>query len=272
MKFKDEIFSPYIFLIGFIIFCIIGLLGRYYFVEYYSPSISIYTIFYIILISGAFIIGGKIKLNISENLSAAIILFLIVLFSFKRYGYYSILLSLLGLMILVMIKKNIFSKYFKHIFIIGLFLCISNIVIIGKLPLINPTIRESSLTPLFVLGYSFILISNNFGLLKEKYPTKIIFPIVSLVLFILYGFRTYMVLLIISSMATFYLTGNKQKTIYLGIVGSILTLFFGYLTISLLPQNWKLNPLELLWYRFTFTFDVLDKICYNAGLKIFGEY
>lgn len=272
MKFKDEIFSPYIFLIGFIIFCIIGLLGRYYFVEYFNPDISVYTLFYIILITLVFILGSKINIKINENLMIGLILFLIILFSFKRYNYYSIILLLLGLLIISMIKKDIFSKYYKQIFGIGVLLCILNIGIIGKIPLINPTIRESYLTPLFVLGYSFILISNNFGLLKEKYPNKMIFPILSLFLFILYGFRTYIVILVISTMATFYLIGNKQKTIYFGLIGSILTIIFGYLTVLLLPQNWKLNPLELLWYRFTFTFDVFDRICYNVGLKLFGEY
>ena len=213
MKFKDEIFSPYIFLIGFIIFCIIGLLGRYYFVEYFNPDISVYTLFYIILITLVFILGSKINIKINENLMIGLILFLIILFSFKRYNYYSIILLLLGLLIISMIKKDIFSKYYKQIFGIGVLLCILNIGIIGKIPLINPTIRESYLTPLFALGYSFILISNNFGLLKEKYPNKMIFPILSLFLFILYGFRTYIVILVISTMATFYLIGNKQKTI-----------------------------------------------------------
>ncbi|NYT04603.1 MAG: hypothetical protein GKC00_07860, partial [Candidatus Methanofastidiosa archaeon] len=254
MKFKDELFSPYIFLIGFIIFCIIGLTGKNYFGEYYKSGISFYTVSYIFLIISAFIVGSKINLNIKENYLAGIILFLVVFFTFKRFGYYSIILSLLALMIIIMVKKNYFSIYYKEMYIIGLLLCFLNILILGKLPLLNPEIRELSLTPLFVLGYTFVLVSNNFGILKSKYPYYLIFPIVSLLLFILYGFRTYVILLIISTMITFYQVGNKQKTFYFGLVGSIITIVLGYITVLLLPQNWKLNPFELLWYRFTFTF------------------
>lgn len=272
MKFKDELFSPYIFLIGFIIFCIIGLMGRYYFTEYYSIGISLYTVVYIFLISVFFVIGSKFNLNIKENMFTGAIVFLVLLFSFKRFGYFSIMLAILALLILFMIKKNIFSRYYKDIYIVGIFFCILNIVITGKLPLIAPEVREISLTPLFVLGYSFVLISNNFGLLKEKYPFNLIFPVISLFLFALYGFRTYIILLILSSIVTLYLTGNKQKTVYFGLIGLILTIALGYITVLLLPQNWKLNPFELLWYRFTFTFDVFDKICTTVRFNLFGNY
>lgn len=272
MKFKDELFSPYIFLIGFIIFFVIGIVGRFYFLEYFSSKISIYTLLYLLLISLSFIVGQKIKLNIQENLLIASIVFLITLFTFKRYSYFSILFSILGLLILYLLKKNIFIRYYIPIFIIGISICLINIIIIGKIPLINPSIRESSLTPLFVLGYTFLLISNNIGLIKEKYPKNIIFPVFSILLFTSYGFRTYIILLIISTMATLYLIGNKKKIIYFGIIGSILIIILGYLTILFLPQNWKLNPLELLLYRVTFTFDVFDKICTNVGIKIIGNY
>lgn len=272
MKFKDELFSPYIFLIGFIIFCIIGLIGKNYFTNYYNPGISFYTLVYILLISSLFIIGSKINTNIKENYLIGIILFLVIFITFKRFGYYSIILSFLALMIIIMVRKNYFSVYYKEIYILGLLLCFLNILILGKLPILNPEIRELSLTPLFVLGYSFVLMSNNFGILKSKYPYYLIFPITSLLLFILYGFRTYIILLIISTMIMFYLLDKKQKTLYFGLVGSIITIVLGYITVLLLPQNWKLNPFELLWYRVTFTFDVFDKICTAIGFKLFGNY
>ena len=272
MKFKDELFSPHIFLIGFIIFCVIGLVGRHYFTEYYSIGISLYTVVYIFLISVFFVIGSKFNPNIKETMLAGAIVFLVLLFSSKRFSYFSIMLAILALLILFMIKKNIFSRYYKEIYIVGVFFCILNIIITGKLPLIAPEVREISLTPLFVLGYSFVLISNNFGLLKEKYPFNLIFPVISLFLFVLYGFRTYIILLILSSIVTLYLTGNKQRTVYFGLIGLILTIALGYITVLLLPQNWKLNPFELLWYRFTFTFDVFDKICTTVRFNLFGNY
>jgi len=273
LKFKDELFSPYIFLIGFIIFCIIGLIGRHYFTEYYSMGISHYTVIYIFLISVFFVIGSKFNLNIKENMLIVAILFLVLLFSFKRFGYFSIILAILALFITYMIKKNIFSRYYKEIYTTGIGLCILNVIIIGKLPLIAPELREISLTPLFVLGYSFVLISNNFGLLKEKYPFNLIFPVISLLLFTLYGFRTYIIILVLSSIVTLYLTGNKQKTVvYFGLIGLILTIALGYITVLLLPQNWKLNPFELLWYRFTFTFDIFDKICATVKFSLTGNY
>jgi len=272
LKFKDELFSPHIFLIGFIIFCVIGLVGRHYFTEYYSIGISLYTVVYIFLISVFFVIGSKFNPNIKETMLAGAIVFLVLLFSSKRFSYFSIMLAILALLILFMIKKNIFSRYYKEIYIVGVFFCILNIIITGKLPLIAPEVREISLTPLFVLGYSFVLISNNFGLLKEKYPFNLIFPVISLFLFVLYGFRTYIILLILSSIVTLYLTGNKQRTVYFGLIGLILTIALGYITVLLLPQNWKLNPFELLWYRFTFTFDVFDKICTTVRFNLFGNY
>jgi len=273
LKFKDELFSPYIFLIGFIIFCIIGLIGRFYFTEYYSIGISLYTVIYIFLISVFFVIGSKFNPDIKENILVGAIIFLVLLFSFKRFGYFSIILAILALFIIFMIKKNIFSRYYKEIYATGIGFCIINVIIIGKLPLIAPELREISLTPLFVLGYSFVLLSNNFGLLKEKYPFNLIFPVISLLLFALYGFRTYIILLLLSSIVTLYLTGNKQKTaVYFGLIGLVLTIVLGYVTVLLLPQNWKLNPFELLWYRFTFTFDVFDKICATVRFNLHGNY
>ena len=224
------------------------------------------------MISVVFVFGSRFNPYIKENILIGTIVFLVLLFSFKRFSYLSIILSILALLIIFMIKNNAFFKYYREIYIIGSLFCILNIIIIGKLPLLTPEIRESSLTPLFVLGYSFVLISNNFGLLKEKYPFNLIFPVISLILFALYGFRTYIILLILSSIATLYLTDNKQKTVYLGLIGLILTIVFGYITVLLLPQNWKLNPLELLWYRFTFTFDVFDKICTMVKFNLFGNY
>jgi hypothetical protein len=73
-------------------------------------------------------------------------------------------------------------------------------------------------------------------------------------------------------MITFYLVDIKYKTIYFGIIGLTLTVILGYLTTLLLPQNWKLNPFELLWYRFTFTFDVFDKICTFVNFNFLGSY
>jgi hypothetical protein len=247
-------------------------MGKNYFVDYYKPGISFYTASYIFLIILAFIVGSKINLNIKENYLSGIILFLVVFFTFKRFGYYSIVLSFLALMIIIMVKKNYFSIYYKEIYVLGLLLCFLNILILGKLPLLNPEIRELALTPLFVLGYSFVLVSNNFGILKSKYPYYLIFPILSLSLFVLYGFRTYIILIIISTMITFYQLGNKQKTLYFGLAGSIITIVLGYITVLLLPQNWKLDPFELLWYRVTFTFDVFEKICTSIGFKLFGNY
>lgn len=272
MKFKDELFSPYLFLIGFIIFCIIGLIGRLYFREYYSFDVSFYTLSYILLISIFFVIGSRFNPNIKENILTGVIVFLVLLFSFKRFGYFSIILSILAILIIFMIKKNIFSKYYREIFIVGVIFCILNFVIIGKLPLLVPEIRELSLTPLFVLGYSFVLVSNNFGLLKEKYPSNFIFPFISLILFTLYGFRTYIMILILSTIVTLYLTDKKEKTVFFGVIGLILMIALGYITVLLLPQNWKLNPFELLWYRFTFTFDVFDKICTTVRFNLFGDY
>ncbi len=272
MKFKNELFSPYIFLIGFIIFCIIGLIGKSYFSEYYDTGISFYTLAYISLISIFFMIGSKFNPKIKENILVITILFLIVLFSFKRFSYYSIILLFLGLLIIIMVKKNYFSKYYREIYIMGIGLCILNIIILGKLPLLNTEIRELSLTPLFVLGYSFLLISNSFGLINGKYPSNLIFPISSLFLFVLYGFRTYILLLIISTMISFYLIGKKEKTLYFGVIGLVLTVILGYITVFLLPQNWKLNPFQLLWYRFTFTFDVFDRICSSVGFRFLGDY
>ena len=236
-------------------------------------GISHYTVIYIFLISVFFVIGSKFNLNIKENMLIVAILFLVLLFSFKRFGYFSIILAILALFITYMIKKNIFSRYYKEIYTTGIGLCILNVIIIGKLPLIAPELREISLTPLFVLGYSFVLISNNFGLLKEKYPFNLIFPVISLLLFTLYGFRTYIIILVLSSIVTLYLTGNKQKTVvYFGLIGLILTIALGYITVLLLPQNWKLNPFELLWYRFTFTFDIFDKICATVKFSLTGNY
>lgn len=272
MKFKEEIFSPYIFFIGFILFCTIGLIGKNYFKEYYVPGISIYTIFYIFLISSIFIIGSKLNFNINENFLIGIIFFLVLLFTFKKFSFYSIFLSLLSLIIIFMIKKNYFSKYYKEIYFLGVVLCLLNIILLGKLPLLNPWIRESALNPIFVLGYSFIFISNNFGVLKNKCPINFLFPSTSLFIFLLYGFRTYIVISILSTMITFYLVDIKYKTIYFGIIGLTLTVILGYLTTLLLPQNWKLNPFELLWYRFTFTFDVFDKICTFVNFNFLGSY
>lgn len=272
MKFKDELFSPYIFLIGFIIFCIIGLMGKLYFKEYYFFEISIYTILYILTIVAAFILGSKYYLNIQKNILILIIMFLVFLFSFKRFGHYSIILGIMSLIIVYLINKNIFSEKYRYIYIFGVVICMVNIFIIGKIPLINPEIRELTLNPLFVLGYSFILISNNFGLQKEKSPYKFFYPTIALVLFFLYGFRTYILLLIFCSIITLYLTDDKKKMIYFGAIGFIVTIALGYLTVLLLPQTWKLNPFELLWYRFTFTFDVFNKICSDVGFTIFGKY
>ncbi|NMA31579.1 MAG: hypothetical protein GX941_07250, partial [Candidatus Methanofastidiosa archaeon] len=101
---------------------------------------------------------------------------------------------------------------------------------------------------------------------------NILLPSISLFIFILYGFRTYIIISILSTIITFYMIDIRHKAMYFGIVGLIITVILGYLTILLLPQNWKLNPFELLWYRFTFTFDVFDKICTFVNFNFLGSF
>lgn len=150
--------------------------------------------------------------------------------------------------------------------IAGVALLVLNLLLIGRLPLLAPGIRFSSQTHPFVFGYSLLFIGVAFSFPRDRRLSLILALCGGFVL-LLYGFRSYLLILLILGGICWWMTGRVSVRQALGAiaVAAIIVVGIGYVTTLLLPQEWHLLPHELVAYRVGFTTHMLDLSCSEAG-------
>ena len=161
-------------------------------------------------------------------------------------------------------KFNLISERLLLVLIaIALILQSLNMVLLGGIPLFNSVLKANATTNLWRIAYPLFLITMNVLLAKNYKKRYLVLVVLGALIFGLNGYRTSVLGILGSVFITlFYLEKIDRKIgiafIILILVGGIA---IGYIASqSIANQQWTLNPLELVFYRFGFTLEVFERI------------
>jgi oligosaccharide repeat unit polymerase len=147
------------------------------------------------------------------------------------------------------------------IVILGIVFQIINMIYLGGIPLFSGYLNAKAVTRIWLASYLLFLPSIN--LLLAKYDDKkyYVLFLIGLLLFVLTGYRTTAMAIVLSVFITVYYTKDLPwKYIILSLASIfVLLMVVGYVAVKSIEwQTWTLNPLELLFYRAGYTLQVLD--------------
>jgi len=258
MKVKNiDVFSPYIIVAAIILYMALAIVAYQYHLRGLD-FVSNETYFVVFFGTLFFVLGvltpkilGKVNLlssfNISDKLKKE---------ELKNKLQESRLNALLN------------EKVLLSIVLIGIFLQILNIYLLGGIPLFSGYLKAKATTDLWRISYIIFLPAIN--LLIAKYHKKWYFLLflIGLALFASTGYRTTTMAILISVFITvFYNRGLKFKHFLIfAVIAAIIGTAVGYIAVKSIEwQQWSLNPIQMVFYRAGFTLMVLDKIVHMAG-------
>ena len=169
-------------------------------------------------------------------------------------------------------KLDLFEKYSKNELIIigfvalGILLQIINIALLGGIPLFSATLKAKAATKIWLLSYIIFLPSINILLAGYNRQSHYILLLIGLVLFVLTGYRTTPIAIMLSALITLYYTRDVDlKYIILAVLAiGIVLLAVGFIAVQAISwQHWSLNPIELVSYRAAFTLNILSSAIQN---------
>ena len=169
-------------------------------------------------------------------------------------------------------KLDLFEKYSKNELIIigfvalGILLQIINIALLGGIPLFSATLKAKAATKIWLLSYIIFLPSINILLARYNRQSHYMLLFIGLVLFVLTGYRTTPIAIMLSALITLYYTGDVDiKYIILAVLAiGIVLLAVGFIAVQAISwQHWSLNPVELVSYRAAFTLNILSSAIQN---------
>ena len=150
--------------------------------------------------------------------------------------------------------------------LLGILLQIINIALLGGIPLFSASLKAKAATKIWLLSYIIFLPSINILLAKYNRKSHYILLLIGLVLFVLTGYRTTPIAIMLSSLITLYYTRNldlKYMILAILAIGAVL-LVVGFIAVQAISwQHWHLNPVELVSYRAAFTLNILSSAIAN---------
>lgn len=150
----------------------------------------------------------------------------------------------------------------------GIILQALNLYILGGIPLLSGYLKARAVTKIWLLSYLIFLPSIN--MLLAAYPRRryCIPLIIGATLFALTGYRTTVVVILLSGIITIYYSARPSPR-QIGLLLSalaIVAISVGYIAVKSIEwQTWTLNPLELLLYRAGYTLMVFDSLLDHQG-------
>ena len=236
MEFKNiDFFQPLILVVAILVFLTMGYIGlfNYRFEDPLDLEVILTVVFAcIIFIIGAVIVKYKIRIEDTKELE----------FISEK--------SLLVLIAIALILQSL------------------NIVFLGGIPLFNSVLKANATTNLWRIAYPLFLITINVLLAKNYKKRYLILVLLGALIFGLNGYRTSVLGILGSVFITLFYLGKIDRKIgtafiILMLIGGIAV---GYIASqSIANQNWTLNPLELIFYRFAFTLEVFERIIPLGG-------
>ncbi|MCG2827904.1 oligosaccharide repeat unit polymerase family protein [Methanothermobacter sp. K4] len=150
----------------------------------------------------------------------------------------------------------------------GILLQLLNLYLLGGIPLLSGHLKARAVTKIWLLSYIIFLPSVN--MLLAVYPRRRYYIplILGAALFALTGYRTTVVVILLSGIITIYYSArpsSRQIALLLSAL-AIVAIAVGYIAVKSIEwQTWTLNPLELLLYRAGYTLMVFDRLLDHQG-------
>ena len=238
---KFDLFHPLIIVVMVILFLAIAMPMWYYYGEFPAPNLDLYL--YIGLGLLFFICGIYIANHLLKNKFLS------------NDGFYSNTK-----------KLSLFESYSKDELIIGslvllgIVLQIINIALLGGIPLFSATLKAQAASKIWLLSYIIFLPSINVLLARYNRKSHYILLLAGLALFVLTGYRTTPIAIMLSALITLYYTRDVDlKYIALAVLAiGLVLLAVGFIAVQAISwQHWHLNPIELVSYRAAFTLNIL---------------
>ncbi len=251
----DDIFHPNIFILAYVLFIIVGVITRGY--TEYTPHVLLF--FYVAYGMLCFYIGTRITVYIKREYILLITAIVLGYYSFMLYSYTAFLI----IPVLLALMQLDFKKYSKKFYFAGITLLLLNFIYIRDIPLLNPDVKREALTIVFACGYALLYIGIAF-LTAKKFNLP--YFIAAFVVLFFYGYRTYLLILVISTAVVLYYTKRVTRYLWLVPVGIITLFVLNIAFLQFSSQQWHLNFVELIAYRTSYTTSVLNTLVEKAGL------
>lgn len=258
MKVKNiDIFSPYIIVAGILLYLVLAL-GAYQYHLRNLDFVSNETFFVVFFGTLFFIIGvltpkllGKFNLFSTFNISHRI----------KKENIKNKLQE-------SKLNYILNEKVILSIVLIGIFLQILNIYLLGGIPLFSGYLKAKATTDIWRVSYLIFLPTINILIAKYHKRWYYVLFLIGLALFASTGYRTTTMAILISVFITVYYTRGLQFKHFLifTMITAIIGIAVGYIAVKSIEwQQWTLNPIQLVFYRAGFTLMVLDYIVQMKG-------
>lgn len=250
---KFDLFNPLIIVVMVILFLLIAMPMWYFYGKLPSPNFDLYLYIGIGLLS--FILGIFLSNYLFKNKFS----------SFKSDSLSDSSKSIPQ-------KLAISDEYSKDELIIvglvciGILLQIINIALLGGIPLFSATLKAKAASKIWLLSYIIFLPSINVLLARYNRKSHYLLLILGLLLFVLTGYRTTPIAIMLSALITLYYTRDVDlKYILLAILAIVIVLLtVGFIAVQAISwQHWSLNPIELVSYRAAFTLNILYSAIQN---------
>ncbi len=250
--------SPYIFVVCYMGYVAAGVL-RFSLVE---EQFVIYpeTFLFIGIGLAWYIVGCQVMLPDKKEFYLLVIVACLTFYGFQEYHVAGLVIPVVGLIALYIIERG----RVKWFLVLGVSFLVIQLAA-GGIPLIDSALRKASVTPLFILGYSFLFLGMAF--MTKSWDMRWVFAacVGCIGLLSLFTFRVYVVELVVAVFVSLYML---RKVTVKHVVASaiplvLLLVVLGYMGVRY--QEWKLSPVELFFFRPAFTFGVLNRIVHEAG-------
>jgi hypothetical protein len=209
---------------------------------------------------GCYIVGCQVVLPDKKRLYLTVTVGIVAFYSYQEYQMAGLVIPLVGMIFLMYVER----MKAEYLLVIGIFLLAGELLVKG-VPLFDSELRKGYVDAVFIFGYSFLFLGLTF--MTRHWDTHYIVLLFagSLVLLSLFTYRVYVIELVIVVVVSLYML-KKVKLLHVaasGIPLFLLVLLLGYIGVSY--QSWKLNVIELFFYRPAFTLGVLSRIVHEAG-------
>jgi len=267
MKLKTEdLVRPDIFIVLFLLFILVGILSNHL-MEDLGHEVSIYLPIFTFLGLAFYFIGGRYVIDVSPNVLLPLFVLFAFLMSYREFGLYSI--PIVAVIVLIYHYWDLIEVHCEKISLVGLALILINLGIVGVLPLLEVGLRFESQTVVLLFGYSLSLLGINYLYFRDP-KRGVIYAVVVFASMMLYGFRSYLIVLVLSLGVQVILLKRARLTriIPLAALALAIVVFGGSFIVSNLDQDWHLSASSLLFYRIGFTTHMFDLACDSA--RMFG--
>lgn len=152
--------------------------------------------------------------------------------------------------------------------LVGIILQAINIYMLGGIPLLSGYLKSRAVTRIWFISYILFLPGINLLIASYQRNVYYLLLLVGLLLFALTGYRTTVIVILLSAFITIYYI-RRPSFRWIIIFTSIIVIagiLVGYIAVKSIEwQQWSFNPAELLLFRAAYTLTVFDKIVHLQG-------